>query len=163
MPRGTTCGGAMPRMRCSAARRPAWPHRMSLGQRTQIIRTEWGVARLFMDGGKLEEAIRRLRTVIAELVSGGMVTDSALAGLDLAEILLAVGQQREIVVLARDLFRVFTDAGMLTGALTAIAYLKEAAESGRLTSADIEAVRGFLRRAERQPSLLFVPPPPANS
>lgn len=134
-----------------------------LGQRTQIIRTEWGVARLFMDGGKLEEAIRRLRTVIAEFASGGMVTDSALAGLDLAEILLAVGQQREIVVLTRDLFRVFTDAGMLTGALTAIAYLKEAAESGRLTSADIEAVRGFLRRAERQPSLRFVPPPPANS
>jgi tetratricopeptide (TPR) repeat protein len=130
-----------------------------LDQGTEITRTEWGVARLIMDGGKLDEAIRRLRAVITGFASAGMVTDAALAGLDLAEAFLAVGQVREIVALTRHLFRVFTDAGMLTGALTAIAYLKEAAESGQLTKADIEVVRGFLRRAERQPGLLFVVPP----
>jgi tetratricopeptide (TPR) repeat protein len=132
-----------------------------LGQRTQIIRTEWGVARLMMDGGKLDEASRRLRAVIREFASADMVTDAALAGLDLAEGLLAVGQMRQIVALAKHLFTVFIGAGMLTGALTAIAYLREAAESERLTKADIAAVRVFLRRAERQPALLFVPPPAA--
>ncbi len=134
-----------------------------LDQRTEITRTEWGVARLIMDGGKIEEAIRQLRAVIAGFTSAGMVTDAALAGLDLADALLARGEMREIVALTRHLFQVFTDAGMLTGALTAIAYLREAAESGRLTNADIAAVRGFLRRAERQPGLLFIPPPPKSS
>jgi tetratricopeptide (TPR) repeat protein len=132
-----------------------------LDQGTEITRTEWGVARLIMHGGKLAEAIRRLRAVVTGFTSAGMITDAALAGLDLADALLAVGQVREIVALTRRLFRVFTDAGMLTGALTAIAYLREAAESARLTKADIAAVRVFLRRAERQPGLLFVPPPAA--
>ncbi|HEX6096909.1 MAG TPA: hypothetical protein VF432_11340 [Thermoanaerobaculia bacterium] len=130
-----------------------------LGQRTEIIRTEWGVARLIMHGGNLDEAIRRLRAVVAGLISTGMVTDAALAGLDLTEILLSREQMRQIVALTKHLFTVFIKAGMLTGALTAIAYLKEAAESGRLTNADVAAVRSFLRRAERQPALLFVPPP----
>jgi tetratricopeptide (TPR) repeat protein len=134
-----------------------------LGLRTEITRTEWGMARLIMDGGKLDEAIRRLRAVIAGFTSAGMVTDAALAGLDLAEALLTTGHTHEIVSLTKHLFTVFTGAGMLTGALTAIAYLREAAESTRLTKADIAAVRGFLRRAERQPALLFVPPPPATS
>jgi hypothetical protein len=87
-----------------------------------------------------------------------MVTDAALAGLDIADALLALGQTKPIVDLATRLFRVFTEAGMLTGALTAIAYIKEAAAVGTLTSAALQSVRTFLRRAERQPDLLFEPP-----
>lgn len=50
-------------------------------------------------------------------------------------------------------------AGHLTGALTALAYLKEAAAERRLTPEALKAVREYLRRVERQPDLLFVPPP----
>jgi hypothetical protein len=88
-----------------------------------------------------------------------MVTDAALVGLDIMEALLAVGKPRRIVALAQHLFSVFTQAGMITGALAALAYLKEAAASGSLTTAGIQDVRAFLRKAERQPSLQFVPPP----
>jgi hypothetical protein len=48
---------------------------------------------------------------------------------------------------------------MLTGALTAIAYIKEAAAAGTLTPATVQSVRTFLRRVERQPDLVFEPPP----
>ncbi|HYM59320.1 MAG TPA: hypothetical protein VEZ11_00355 [Thermoanaerobaculia bacterium] len=130
-----------------------------IGPANERISAEWGIAKVLLQTGKRSEAIRRLRDVAAEFESRGMVTDAALVGLDRAEALLALGQTRQIVDLAGRLFRVFTDAGMLTGALTAIAYIKEAAAAGTLTPNDLQTVRTFLRRAERKPDLLFAPPP----
>jgi tetratricopeptide (TPR) repeat protein len=133
-----------------------------IGSASELIRTEWGIANLLLRGAKQREAIRRLRDVAAEFETLGMITDAALVRLDLVDALLALGQTRQIVELATRLFRVFTDAGMLTGALTAIAYLKEAAAAGTLTPDGVQAVRSFVRRAERQSAVLFVPPPPGN-
>ena len=130
------------------------------GPSTDRVRTEWGIARVLLHGGKRTEAIRRLRDVVAEFETRGMMTDAALASLDIGDALLALGQMREVVPLATRIFRVFTDAGMLTGALTAIAHIKEAAAAGTLTKDDLHAVRTFLRRAEVQPDhLLFVSQP----
>lgn len=129
-----------------------------IDQRTEVTRAEWGIALVFVRSGKIEEGIRRLRGVIVAFAHAGMVTDAGLTGLDLAEALLAIGETREIVALAAHLFEVFTSHGMLTGALTAIAFMKEAAESKTLIPSDIDAVRVFLRRAERQPQLLFARP-----
>lgn len=136
-----------------------------LGPERERLLTEWGIARVVLYDGKLADAIRRLRDVAAEFERCGMVTNAALVGLDMADALLALGRPAEIVDLAQHLFSVFTKAGMLTGALSALAYLKEAAATNRLTKQDVAAIRTFLRRAERQPSLAFVPPPrpPADS
>lgn len=129
-----------------------------IGPPTERVKTEWGVARVLLHAGKRSEAIRRLSDVAAEFEARGMVTDMALVGLDTAEALLGLGRPDEIVDLASRLFRVFKDAGMLTGALTALAYLKEAAAAGKLTPANVSEIRTFIRRAERQPELVFVPP-----
>jgi tetratricopeptide (TPR) repeat protein len=129
-----------------------------IGEQTEVARAEWGIALLFVRSGKINDGIRRLRGVIVAFARAGMVTDAGLAGLDLAEALLAIDEAREIVALAKHLFEVFTSHGMLTGALAAIAFLQQAAEGGTLTKTDIETMRPFLRRAERQPQLLFVPP-----
>ena len=133
-----------------------------IGPTTDRLTTEWGIATVLLRAGKRSDAIRRLRDVAAEFEVRGMVTDAALVNVDIADGLLALGHTHEIVKLAARMFRVFTDAGMLTGALTALAYIKEAAATGTLTLDDLQAVRVFLRRAERQPELLFVPPPPTN-
>jgi tetratricopeptide (TPR) repeat protein len=129
------------------------------GPTTDRVRAEWGIGRVLLRAGKHEDAIRRLRDAAAKFEAMGMVTDAALAEIDCAEALLALGRTREIIELATRRFRVFTDAGMLTSALTAIAYLKEAAAGNRLSAAGIQAVRAFLRRVEREPDLLFEPPP----
>ena len=129
-----------------------------IDERTEVTRCEWGIALVFVRSEKIDEGIRRLRAVIVAFAAAGMVTDAGLAGLDLAEALLVRGETREIVALAIHLFEVFTTHGMLTGALTAIAFMREAAESGTLTTADIEAIRTFLKRAERKPDLLFARP-----
>ncbi|HYH10221.1 MAG TPA: hypothetical protein VEK11_24445 [Thermoanaerobaculia bacterium] len=135
------------------------------GPERERLLTEWGIARVVLYGGKLADAIRRLRDVAAEFERCEMVTNAALVGLDISDALLALDRPTEIVDLAQHLFSVFTNAGMLTGALSALAYLKEAAAAKRLTKQDVAAIRAFLRRAERQPSLQFVPPPrpPADS
>lgn len=140
----------------------ALPLVREIGPANERISTEWGVATVLLRAGKRSEAIRRLRDAAAEFEARGMVTDAALVALDIADGLLALGQTQQIVSLAARMFRVFTDAGMLTGALTALAYVKEAAASRTLTPDDLQAVRLFLRRAERQRELLFVPPPPRN-
>lgn len=118
-----------------------------------------GIARVMFHGGKLDEAIRRFRGIAREFEHRGMVSYAAYVGLDISEGLLALDRPAEIVDLAQHMFSVFTNAGMLTGALAALAYLKEAAAARRLTRRDVAAIRAFMRRAEREPSLQFVPPP----
>jgi tetratricopeptide (TPR) repeat protein len=128
------------------------------GPERERLLTEWGLARVVLQGGKFSLAVQRLRDVAAEFERFGMVTNAALVGLDVSQALLALDRPAEIVDLARHLFSVFTKAGMLTGALSALAYLEEAAAMNRLTEQDLTSIRIFLRRAERQPSLQFVPP-----
>lgn len=131
------------------------------GPERERLLTEWGLARVVLQGGKLTVAVRRLRDVVEEFERFGMVTNAALVGLDVSQALLALNRPGEIVDLARHLFSAFTKAGMLTGALAALAYLEEAAAMNRLTEQDLTSIRTFLRRAERQPSLRFVRPPSA--
>lgn len=137
----------------------ALSHFRQHGPANERVSAEWGIARVQLHGGRRTEAIRRLRDVVAEFEVLGILTDAAVASLDIADGLLALGEVQQIVGLASRLFRVFSDAEMLTGALTAIAYMKEAAAAGTLTPRDLRVVRQFLRRAELQPELLFVPPP----
>jgi tetratricopeptide (TPR) repeat protein len=136
----------------------ALPIFLAEGPDRERMLTEWGIARLALQSGAVAQAIRRLKDVAADLEQHGMVTKAALAGLDLADALLASNRQGEIVPLAQHLFSVFTEAGHLNGALTAIAYVKESAANGSLTPATLEEIRTFLKRAERRPTLRFAPP-----
>jgi len=129
-----------------------------IGPESERITSEWGIALVLLHAGKRSEAIRRLRDAAAEFEKRGMVTEAAMVGLDIADGLLAQGYMQQIVELAKHMFDVFTDAGMLTGALTALAYIREVAAAGTLINEDLQVVRGFLRRAQRQPDLLFIPP-----
>lgn len=129
------------------------------GPTEDVIGTEWGVARVALYGGKTDDAVRRLRDVIAAFEEIGRVANAALAAIDLSEALLVLDRWEEIAKLAGHAFRVLKKAGHLTGALTALAYLKEAASLRQLTPETLKAVREYLRRVEREPDLLFVPPP----
>lgn len=130
-----------------------------LDLRIEITRTEWGLARAVLASGRTAEAISQLRAAAAAFEKGGMLTDAALVGLDLADALIAANAPAEIGSLAAHLFRIFNETGMVTGALSAVAYLKEAAERGPVARSHVEVVRRFLRRVDREPQLLFVPPP----
>jgi tetratricopeptide (TPR) repeat protein len=129
------------------------------GPATDRVCTEWGVARVVLHGGKASEATRQLRDVIAAFERVGWVSNAALAGIDLSEALLVLERWEEIVKVAAHAYRVLKKAGNVTGALTALAYLKEAAAKRQLTPESLKVVREYLRRVEREPDLLFAPPP----
>jgi tetratricopeptide (TPR) repeat protein len=139
--------------------RRARPLLIQYGPETDRVSTDWGIARVDLAAGKLEPAIRQLQTVMGEFEARGMVTDAALAGLDLADAFLLAGRRPEVVAVASRLLRILAEKGMLTGALTAFAYLKDAAAAGRLTASGVSAVRTYVRRVERHPNLAFIPPP----
>jgi len=128
------------------------------GPASERISTEWGLARAVLYGGKPSESVQRLRAVIAQFEAIGMASDAALAGVDMSEALLVLERCAEIEKVAAHAFRVLKKAGILTGALTALAYLKEAASKRQLTPETLKVVREYLRRVEREPDFLFVPP-----
>lgn len=130
-----------------------------LAFRSEVTRTAWAAARLQYLQGQAPQGIHQLFTAVRDLAKLGMVTDAGIAAVDLTEMLLASGRAHEVPQVLAHAVKAFTDAGMLTGALTALAYLKEAAATGTVTPPLLTHVRRFLPRAERQPDLLFAPPP----
>jgi len=134
-------------------------HFVDLRMGPDVTRAHWAIARLIFAEGNPQEAIYRLRRCIGEFSRLQILTDAALVAIDLAEILEATGRQREIGKVLAGVVQTFMNAGKLTSALTALAYLKDASSNGTMTVNLVSYVRHFVKRAERQPDLLFVPPP----
>jgi tetratricopeptide (TPR) repeat protein len=130
-----------------------------LGMDAEAIRPAWGFALVVLASGKPEEALRKLQDVREDFHRREMLTDSALVAVDMCDALHALGRNAEIVVLAAGTIETFTRAGMLTSAIAAFAYLKEAAEHGAVKPTVIDHVRKFMSRLEREPALLFHAPP----
>lgn len=125
----------------------------------ELTRTEWALARLQFLRGNTDTALHQLRAVVESLTGHGMLTDAAIAATDLAEILNQSERGREIPKLLSGVVRTFTEAGKLTGALTALAYLKEASAANAVLPPQVFAhVRKFLARSDHRADLLFAPP-----
>lgn len=129
------------------------------GPKTDRISAEWGMARVLLARGMFKDSLRRLDDVRVQFTILGMTGDAGLAALDAIEAMVALEMWKQVAELARHVFNTFTEAGMLTSALTALAYIQTAAAEQRLTREAVRAVRAFVKRVERQPDLLFVPPP----
>jgi len=131
----------------------------SLGSSSEVIRTDWCIARLKARAGETKEAIRRLRGCIVEFSRLEMLTDAALVAVDLAELLVAAEREREVPAVLAGVSKRFTEAGKLTSALTALAYLSHAAASATPISPQVIGyVRRFILRADRDHELMFAPP-----
>lgn len=87
-----------------------------------------------------------------------MADEAANASLDLMESLLLSGDSLEIVSLCAEVTRYYRRAGKMRQALTAAAFLKEAAGAGTIRVETVQHVRRFVAQLDRQPDLLFVPP-----
>lgn len=130
---------------------------------TEVVRTDLALGRLLFAEGKHIEAIQKLRRCVTEFTRLDVLTDAAISAVRLAEVLHATGRDRDIPPLLNGVVQTFAHAGKLTGALMALAYLKEATASGRLTKTLTSHVCRYLTRVERQPALLFAPAPPEST
>lgn len=129
-----------------------------LDQRAIVVLMRGLIARLALTAGNASEAVRRLPPLIDEMRRLGLRADASRAQLDLAEALLILGRLEEVEAVCSGLAAFFREAEMLTGALTAVAYLKETAAMRRLTTSHIEHVRAYIAQLERAPDLPFLRP-----
>jgi tetratricopeptide (TPR) repeat protein len=120
-------------------------------------KAHWHLARVMMRRGAHEGALKlfeRLRQSFAEL---GMLQEMADVAVDMAEALLVLGRTSEVAELCRSAMQFFTSENLEAspGALTALAYLHETAQTGQLTFRDVSKVRVFFDNLQTQPMLLF--------
>jgi tetratricopeptide (TPR) repeat protein len=131
----------------------------ALGQRAMVVHTRWSIAWVSLLAGNAIFAADRLPAIIADLIELGMSGDAARAQLDLAEALLVLKRLDEVRAVCGVLFSFFRSANMLSGALTAAAFLQEQAQRRTLTRGHIAWVRDYLARVEHSRELPFAPPP----
>jgi tetratricopeptide (TPR) repeat protein len=120
-------------------------------------KAHWHLARLLMRQARYEAALTILNPLRSEFEELGMSHDLACASVDTAESLLALGEIDQVAALCRGAIEYFRTAGLAysTGAMTALAYLQEAAAAGRLTVTDVAEVRTFVERLSHRPNLIF--------
>jgi tetratricopeptide (TPR) repeat protein len=133
----------------------------ALDVRTEAARVRWTVASQLVKAGRTEEAERRFREVQSEFARLSMTSEAALVSLDVAELLLARGSFVEVEDVCRSAMHLFESTGLshTARALTALAFIREAAAQRRATQSMVRHVRDFIRRLPGDEHVLFVPPP----
>ena len=135
----------------------------AMGIRTESARSQWNIAAMLLTAGRSEEAQTRLETIRSIFDELGMTSEATLAGLDLAELLLARGEFAQVEAICRTAMQSFQTAGIsyTARALTALAYIQEAAKLKTATPILAKHVREYIRRLPHEGELLFAPPPGA--
>ncbi len=128
-----------------------------LGMLTFRAKSRWVLAQVFALQGQHEQALvlfSELRNEFGELE---MSNDVAMLSLDMCESLLALDRVAEIPSLCQGAIAYFASAGLAhtEPALRGLAYLREVAAAGTLTTAAIREVRSFLIAPSKQTQLLF--------
>lgn len=128
-----------------------------LGLDTERVRTSWSLGVLRRATGDLESAIAIIDDARRSFEELGVVNDAALARLELAEVLLLAERPSEVPALLRDIVVSFTSEGIMRNATIALAYLREAAESGALEPRLVCRVRDYLEELPADPAAVFTP------
>jgi len=125
-----------------------------LGQTAALAKNRWYIGRVLLLQGKYENALKVLADVREACEESMMFHDVALVTIDMAQALSVLGRTDRVLELCRSAASYFQSSGLeeSEGALTALALIREAAASGRLTD---ELIANARVRAERKPQLLF--------
>lgn len=129
-----------------------------MGFASDVTRCDWGIALVSRDLGRHREALGQLLAVSAAFAEQHVVVDSASAMVEAFEIMLALGEADGIEHLATGLVATLTEAGKMESALTAVAYVKEAAARKSVTPEILRDARAVLRRDNRHRELSLTPP-----
>jgi tetratricopeptide (TPR) repeat protein len=127
------------------------------GMHAEKVRTRWVVGQLLVLTGQMPAGLRVLQTARKEFEQLGMELDAALVGLELAEALLVDGQIDQVAQICRTILDRFVRERMVSRAITALAYLREAVAAEKATPAMVRDVREFLRTLP--PGAAVSPPP----
>jgi hypothetical protein len=121
------------------------------------IKLRWLDARIDAKLGKVGRAEEGFRAVRGDFERLELGYDAALATLDLAAVVMRVGQIGEARDLVSEAAEVFKALRIEREALAAVVFLRESFELRRTTLEFLEEVTAFLRRAQHDPAARFVP------
>jgi tetratricopeptide (TPR) repeat protein len=133
-----------------------------LGVETEAARVRWNVASILVTAGRVDDAQARLEALEKVFGRLGMTSEVALVRLDVAELLIAKDDFHAVEEICRTAMESLVKAGIpyTARALTALAYMREAAQHRTATPALVKHVREYIRRLPQERELLFAPPPP---
>lgn len=132
------------------------------GAATEAARLRWNYGRLLRAADRLPDALKEFLAVASQFEELGMASEATLASLDAVELMLIDANLSKVQQICSAAIERLerTGLGWTTRAMTAIAYLKEAAAAEHATIDLLTSVRTFVLRVPDEPQLLFAPPPP---
>ncbi|HVZ32771.1 MAG TPA: tetratricopeptide repeat protein, partial [Polyangiaceae bacterium] len=129
------------------------------GNSPERVRTRWSLGTALVASGALREALPVLRQAWREFDALQMTGSSALVALEVAEVLLVMGEPEDVPAICRTILDLFIRTGRTSRAITALSFLREAVALGKATPSLVQHVRDFIRDLPKNPARAFVPPP----
>jgi tetratricopeptide (TPR) repeat protein len=121
------------------------------GAHVEQVRTRWVLGEMLVMTGELVDGLAILRRARREFEKLAMELEAGLVGLAMAEAMLIAGQTDEVAKVCRTVLDRFVREGMMSRAITALAYLREAVAAEKATPAMIREVRDFLGALPQNP------------
>lgn len=128
---------------------------LASGGRLDQARGLWARGRIFAVLGRLDLAESALRQAREELAALGTGAHAALAGLELATLLLRRGEREEARRYATEALDIFTGLKIRDPQVEAVLVLGEALREDLLTVGLLQSVSDFLRISERDPKARY--------
>jgi hypothetical protein len=125
------------------------------GQPLKLIRLRWLEGRIQAGIGRLDRAEAIFQEVWQSFQGFRLEFDAALAGLELAEMWLRQGKDRQLAALAAEIGKTFQGAGLPREAALAFDYLRVAAERQMVNVTFVSRTRQFLIDLRGNPGLAF--------
>lgn len=121
-------------------------------------RRKWVKGKIAHGLGQVELAESLFLAARDGFIQEGIPFDTALVSLELAVLYAEQGRMADLKRLAGEMVPIFSSLHIHREALAALAYLKQAVESERVSLALINGVAAYLRRAQHDPALRFQEP-----
>jgi tetratricopeptide (TPR) repeat protein len=122
------------------------------------LRARWCEARLVALHGERDDGVRELIEVREGFRRRKLSMDEGMVALDIGEALLLPPSRPRLATIAlHGILSLFVSSGATREVGKALAYLAEAAKQDRMRSTDVQHVREFIKRSEREPDATFEP------
>ena len=129
-----------------------------LGMTVEVNRTEWNLARVLLASGEFGKAASMLERVRDFFLNKGIPEEAGLAGLDLADAMIATKQPDAAYAIVAAVLAEFTNARLNAHALTALSYLRDVLPTTHKPQRAVRHVRQYLDQLRAEPARLFLPP-----
>jgi tetratricopeptide (TPR) repeat protein len=119
-------------------------------------RRKWVKGKIARGLGQADQAESLFLAARDGFVEEGIPYDTALVSLELATLYAEQGRRSDLRRLAEGMVPIFSSLNIHREALAALAFLKQAAETDRVTVELVSSVAAYLRRAQHDPGMRFL-------